>query len=177
MISRNAVVFAIHLLASMAAFGCSSTTIIASSADAGTGSDAATAEDASAPLSDAAKASASFGKCKAVCAPPSDGPCKSADVNACIEKCTALTEGLAVACVQCVIEHSEYTGRTCVASPCGARCPNVACDYPSCAVNGCGGASGEPPPPCDTACTASDERCDGLKLAKTTDSRCTSLCK
>ncbi|MEO7112131.1 MAG: hypothetical protein ABI183_16930 [Polyangiaceae bacterium] len=133
---------------------------------------------AEAPLSAAATSSPNFARCKVACAAPADdGPCASADVNACIEKCTAFTEGLSTGCAQCVVESSYYAGTQCVPSPCGARCPDVKCDYPSCSQSGCGGASGDPPPPCDPACTPSDETCDGFHFAKTTDSACSSLCQ
>jgi hypothetical protein len=142
--------------------------------DAGPGS---TPDGGGAPLSSAAMNSPYLAKCKVACAPPSSGPCQSADVNTCLESCTAVAGGLTVGCAQCVIEQSRYTGSQCVDSPCGARCPKVTCSYPDCLQSTCGGTSGSPPPACDPACLPSDEKCDGFKLAKTTDSSCTALCK
>ncbi len=174
---RRSTFVAIAFTSASVALACGSTIDVGKNQSDGGAQATGDGAAAGAPLSPAAMASQYLAKCKVACAPPSSGPCKSADLNACIESCTGFTEGLVVGCAQCVIEHSEYTGVTCTPSPCGTRCPPVFCDYPNCALSSCGGAAGQPPPPCDPACTPSDEKCNGFRLAKTTDSECTSLCK
>ncbi len=125
-------------------------------------------------LSDAATSSSYYAKCKIACT-PIEKPCLSQDVNACIETCTALTDGLALGCAQCVIEHSGYSGTNCDPSCTAAPC--ATCSFSGgggsglCESNDC--AMGMPCP----GCLQSDERCNGFKLAKTTDSACASLCK
>ncbi|MEO6574301.1 MAG: hypothetical protein ABIP89_10705 [Polyangiaceae bacterium] len=135
----------------------------AASSDGGTGS----------MVSDAASSSSYFAKCTLACT-PTERPCLSQDVNACIETCTTFTDGLALACAQCVIEHSGYDGvicdPSCTAAPC-ATCNFSAGTDNSCVGNG--SATGMPCP----GCLAADERCSGFKLTKTTDSACASLCK
>lgn len=156
------------------ALACSPTIDVGQN-DGGASSDAGS-DAAATALSDAAASSPNLAKCEVACQAPSDGPCASTNVSACVEKCTALLEGLSVKCATCMVENAQYTGTKCVPSPCGSRCPDVKCDYPSCSGAGCAGVSSGGPTPCDPACTASDEKCDGIKLAGTTDT-CAAACK
>lgn len=168
-LARYALIFATASLA----VACSSTIDVGGN-DGGSGDGGVSGDDggSSTPLSDAATSSPNFERCKIACAAPADGPCASTDVNACIEKCTAFTEGLATSCAQCVVEHSNYAGTRCVPDPCDASCPDVVAHFPAGKSAIC-----VPDSTCGTACTPSDEKCEGFDLAKTTDSACVGLCK
>src|SRR5512143_3788558 len=53
-------------------------------------------------------------KCQAACTLPASGPCASGqDVAGCQDRCEGLTEGLALTCVQCMVEHSGWRGESC----------------------------------------------------------------
>ncbi len=117
---------------------------------------------------------AHFKKCSLACEAPADGPCATADVNACISKCTATLEGLAIACAQCLVENSGYTGERCEKvgepgyprsfGPRGRPGPGDSID----------GGSEDPPPP---LCTEALELCDGITMAKTNGWTCTDSCR
>ncbi len=139
----------------------------------GGGGDAGASGDGSPgnTLSDAATSSSYFAKCKIACT-PTERPCLTQDVNACIETCTAFTDGLSVGCAQCITENSGYSGLSCVPT-----CPKCGtCGFSPGPVTDCSSTSCVSGMPCPD-CMPSDESCSGFKLAKTTDSACASLCK
>jgi hypothetical protein len=110
-------------------------------------------------LTAAAAASPYLAKCKVTCAPPA-GPCATSDVNACINDCTGVVEGLPVLCAQCITENSGWTGLSC--DPTGAGpCHFSKNAKPSCPKKSpCEGCPPDPP------CTASQEKCEGYTFAK-----------
>jgi len=99
-------------------------------------------------------------KCTVACAPPATGPCATQDTTQCQDQCVALTEGLAAACVQCIVEHSGWAG-----VKCEGDCP---CDFGPGATT-CGGSSG-------CSCSSADEQCTGFEIAKSTGSDCAAIC-
>ncbi len=161
--------------------GCGSTIQTGSGGSSDGGAPASNSEPGApaATLAPEARASQYFTKCSLGCEAPKDGPCATADVIACINKCTATLEGLAIACAQCLVENSGYTGERCDAlgvpgEPVGfGPGPRKALPEPTACPEGetC------PQPPQPPLCTEALERCDGFTMAKTTGSTCTASCR
>jgi len=149
--------------------------VIACSSGTSTSGGGAAAEDGGdaaahkGALSAAAQASAFLGKCRVGCQPPA-GPCAGGDVNACINDCTSVVEGLPVLCAQCITEHSGWDGSSCEST--GRVCRFSRSRPPSCSTSACeeGGNCPEP------KCAASDEKCDGYSFAKAS-SECQAECR
>jgi hypothetical protein len=128
------------------------------------------AEAGEPPLSSAALASPYLAKCTVACALPADGPCSTADRVGCIEKCTALVDGLKVGCVQCLIEGSGWSGVTCPATC--TCCPCAAAFGPAPRKPCAGSEDGTTPCSCDP----SAEKCTEFTMPKST-STCASACQ
>jgi hypothetical protein len=96
-------------------------------------------------------------RCSLACQLP-EGPCASADEGQCQSNCEVATEGLTVACAQCITERSGWTWREC-------RDGCLAYNSPG------GDGSGECEP-----CTEADEECRDFELAKATSGSCKELC-
>lgn len=155
--------FSLLALGASFVFACSSgpTAVSGSADDAGAvGKDGGDATaPAKTPLGGAAQASAFLGKCKVACQPP-DGPCAGGDVNACINDCTAVVEGLPVPCAQCITEHSGWDGKRCGST--GALCAFTRSGPPLCRSFPCEDVANCPKP----TCAAAEETCDGYSFAK-----------
>lgn len=103
-------------------------------------------------------------KCAIACKPPA-GPCSAQDPAECQTQCTTLTDGLAVACAQCMIEHSGWSGTKCTAS-CTDCCP---CGFGPSSGDTCEGGTG-------CSCSAADEKCEGFAIGAASDSDCKAAC-
>jgi hypothetical protein len=103
-------------------------------------------------------------RCAVACATPTSGPCAGQDPSACQSDCIALTDGLPLACVQCMIEHTGWTGVACRPN-CASCCP---CGFgPGNQL--CAGGS-------NCSCSASDEKCSGYEIGKASGSNCAAVC-
>jgi hypothetical protein len=110
-------------------------------------------------------------KCAAACKVPSTGPCASQSEADCQSTCTAMTSGLAVECVQCIVEHSGWSGRKC-------SCYGTGCDL---VYFGPGPIQTSPPiartdgGPA-TECAAEQEKCSSFDLQEASGSNCAKFC-
>ncbi|MBL8742194.1 MAG: hypothetical protein JNK04_13895 [Myxococcales bacterium] len=97
-------------------------------------------------------------KCALACELP-EGPCASEDAGQCQSDCEVATEGLEVACAQCITERSGWKWREC--------------------VDGClvyrSSASGSEGGGCDP-CTESDEQCTDFEIEEASSSACEDVC-
>jgi hypothetical protein len=153
-----------------------------SSSDANGGDAGTTTDAAGTPLTDAAASSLFREKCSLACVAPTTGPCRTADVGACINACTAAVDGLTVGCVQCLTENSGYAGVECVNGPGNPGGTTVFGPHQAGATNACAKGAACAACPCPTCpsqcpCTAAEERCDGFTMEKTSGTLCASQCK
>jgi hypothetical protein len=108
--------------------------------------------------------SGEFGaKCEIACKPPA-GVCATEDPADCQRACVVATEGLSVACAQCIAEGTGWSGQTC------------SCSGGNCSMNffGSGGeASTSGGSTCDPV---ADTKCLGFSVESITGVACKSIC-
>lgn len=107
-------------------------------------------------------------KCEVACKPPA-GPCGSTDPTDCQHACVTATEGLEVACAQCITEHSGWSGKVC-------KCSGGSCSIDDFQTGGTGevsSGSGDPSFMCDPV---ADSKCSGFDIESISGSTCKSFC-
>jgi hypothetical protein len=106
---------------------------------------------------------------------PKDGPCASESESACINKCTATLEGLALTCAQSIVEHSGLAGERCKKIG-EVGMPIAFGPRPQKTSFAC--SEGDTCATCESLCpcTADKERCDGFTMTKTSDLTCKDAC-
>ena len=104
-------------------------------------------------------------KCALACKPPA-GPCGTQDPADCQQACVTATEGLVVACAQCLTEHTGWSGSTCTCS--GGSCTMI--DFGTGDQNV---SSGGGPDTCDPV---ADTKCNGFSVESISGSTCKSFC-
>jgi hypothetical protein len=111
-------------------------------------------------------ASGQYGdKCELACKPPA-GPCGSQDPADCQQACVTATEGLVVACAQCIAEHSGWSGETCTCS--GGNCTMDSFGTGETTIGSGGGTN-----TCDPV---ADTKCNGFSVESISASACKSFC-